>query len=214
MNGSAKKVEFMGYNILKNDDGLLSATDVVKAYNEKNNTKKVLAEFWSNNSTIQLCVAIEKKFNLKKAFYSKRGNSGGTWMHEELMIILYNWLHKIPNQSISRDELTFYTYIEESFDNILKFERQKRFDNFFVDLYCEEIRLCIEFDEKHHQGTKHKILDEERQKYIEDKFEVNFLRHKHGENYSKMINKIINYKQAYNVVQEIKKNKIPRKGYL
>jgi very-short-patch-repair endonuclease len=194
------------------DDNFFNATELLNIYNTNNRIQKSISEFWSNKSTKQIYNNLLLKLKLPYLHEAKRGKGGCTWMQEDLFLVFYNWLNKIPNQSITRDELEFCSYIEESFFDILYFERQKKFENYYVDLYCDEIKLCIEFDEEFHK--KRIEIDNERQEFIEEKYEVFFIRHKPNERYSKTINKIIKYKQSYNLVKCIKNNKVPTIGFL
>lgn len=207
--------DFNGLKITQRlSDGFYLATDILESCNLNSDSKKRFKDFWENKGIKQLYVNISTKLNTSKLHDTIRGNKGGTWMHEELLMVFYNWVYKIPNQTITRDEIVFCDYIEESFKGILTFERQKRFLNYHVDLYCDELKLCIEFDESHHRKNKNTNLDEERQKQIENEFCVNFIRHDDRDNYSITINKIINYKMSYNMVNCIKNNKVPRLGFL
>jgi len=216
INGKLYRIEYSGFLILqRNSDSFINATDFLKTFNESSGKpKKVLSEFWSNESTKSIYCYYLEKTGLETLHISSRGKAGSTWMQPDLFSVFFNWCNSIPNLSISRDEHLFCQYIKESFDGFLKFERQKRFDNYFVDLYCESISLCIEFDEEFHNRNKQINLDDERQKSIENKFNVVFIRHKKGENFSKVINRIIKFKESYNIVQSIKNNKIPKHGLL
>lgn len=209
-------LEYSGYLVLqRKSDGFINATDFLRKFNDlSNKPKKVISEFWSNESTKSIYSYYLEKNNLKSLHIASRGKGGATWMHADLFTVFFNWCNSIPNLSISRDENLFCQYIEESFEGFLKFERQKRFDNYFVDLYCESISLCIEFDEDFHNRSNKVILDKKRQYFIENKFNVVFIRHKKGENFSKVINSIMKFKQSYNIVQSIKNNKVPKLGLI
>ena len=196
----------------RNSDSFINATQLISQFNSFNQSNKRFKDFMDNNTYQQAYFNICEKLNVKILHESKRGKGGCIWCHEELIYLIYNWLHKLPYKSTTRNEFDFCDNIEEAFKGILTFERQKKFDGFLVDLFCEEIHLCIEFDEKHHLSNKEK--DAYRQKLIEDKFNVNFIRHNSNDNYSICINKIIRYKESFNIVNAIKNNKIPQKGTL
>jgi len=54
--------------------------------------------------------------------------------------------------------------------------RQFEIDGYFIDGYCEPLRLAIEIDEKYHNEEKQKIKDLERQNYIQQQLRCSFLR--------------------------------------
>jgi very-short-patch-repair endonuclease len=205
--------KFEGANIpQRTSDKFFNATEMLKYYNSLTNSNKRIPDFWENQSIKSLYNVISKKHDDIILHETKRGKYGATWMHEELFTIFINWLERIPNQNVSRDEAVFVAYIKESFKGIIQFETQKYFDGYYVDMYSDEIKLCIEFDELYHK--KQRSVDEKREQEISNKFNVNFIRHNQSENYSVTINKIIKYKESYNLVQCIKNNTIPRKGFL
>lgn len=215
MNENLMKDTFEGISVTRRvTDGFINATDVLKYFNDRDGSNRRFKDFWENSGTKNHYNSLCLKHLKSTLHETSRGKGGATWMHEDLFLLFYNWINKIPNQSITRDELLFCDYIEESFDGILKFERQAKFGTYLVDLFCPLLKLCIEFDEDHHRKTNKVILDEERQKRIEDKYEVVFIRHVKGDNYSKTINKIIKWKMSYNIVQSIKDNKVPKLGLL
>jgi len=183
---------FHDIEILKDlSNNFYCATDLINFYNKTSNTKKVLAEFWSNNNTKQIYSMLCQKLNVNILHTSYRGKKGATWMHESLLEILYNWVYKIPNKTITRDEIVFCEYIIESFKSFLTFEKQKQFGGYFVDLYCNELNLCIEFDEQYHKTKGINTRDINRQNDIENTYKVTFIRHNYADNYSLTINKIL-----------------------
>lgn len=199
---------------LPTDGNFVYITDFIKNFNDSNNKKKNIQEFWSNDSTKNVYDGLCNKLGLSILHKTTRGKGGGTWIHKELFPFLFNWLHEYPNLKATRDEIEFCNQIEVAFEGILKFERQKQFDNFRVDLFCEEIGLCIEYDELHHNKPSIARYDLARQSHIEEEFGMHFMRHNKKDSLASTINKIIKYKQAYNTVQCIKQNKVPRKGLL
>jgi very-short-patch-repair endonuclease len=204
------KRKFMSSEVSqRTSDSYFNATELLQIYNEKTNQSRRFADFWENKNTQQIYKNLQVKTGIDKLHTTQRGKGGSTWMQEDLLLVLYNWLEKIPNQTITRDEHIFCDYIIESFKDILTFEKQKRFGSYYVDLFCEELRLCLEFDEGHHKGKKLVLLDKDRQEQIEETFDVFFIRHNYTDNYSITINKILKWKQSHNIVQAIKQNKIP-----
>ena len=64
----------------------------------------------------------------------------------------------------------------------IKFERNHKFYGYFIDGYNYEHKLAIEVDEKHHfyaDGSRKK-KDIERQSYLQNKLNCNFIRIKDG----------------------------------
>ncbi len=114
-------------NQIENSEYIL-ATTYLKKYNIEFNSNKILSEFLSNSSTKNMILLIHAKNNGVKPYFTKKGkHGGGTWMHPDLFQFFHNWLYKIPNKTFSRDEFEFCSAIEESFKDILKFDRQKTF---------------------------------------------------------------------------------------
>lgn len=186
------KRDFMASQITQRTlDKFFNATELLSIFNENSEIKKVLPEFWSNKNTKEFYNNLCLKLDLPYLHKATKGRGGATWMHEDLLIVFYNWLYKLPNQSVTRDEIEFVKYIKESFDDFLTFETQKRFGTYYVDLYCNELELCIEFDEPHHKRKSNIFLDEKRQKEIELKYNVSFIRHLSGDRFSLTINKIL-----------------------
>jgi very-short-patch-repair endonuclease len=184
------KREFNGTQITqRTKDSFFNATELLSVFNQTSNTKKVFAEFWSNQTTKKIYDDLLIKLNVNTLHESIRGKYGATYMHEELLIVFYNWLNKIPNHSFTRDEIIFIQSIMLAFEGVLTFTKQYKFDTYYVDLYIHELNLCIEFDESHHQSQKEK--DIKRQEYIESKFNVTFIRHEIKDNYAITINKIL-----------------------
>jgi very-short-patch-repair endonuclease len=72
----------------------------------------------------------------------------------------------------------FQPLIEELFPEV---DFQYEFSPFFVDAYLEDYNLVIEYDEPDHECPGHKERDEERQKFIEDTYDVVFFRIKEKE---------------------------------
>lgn len=177
-------------------EGYINASILLKEYNNKYLSKKVTAEFFSNKNTQQLILHIKDKYSIIKPYISRRGHGGATWMHPELYQYFYNWLYKLPNKSFGRDEYEFVTAIETAFNGIYKIEIQKCFDTYKVDLFITELNLVIEFDEKYHK--KNIEYDKKRQLYIQDKFNVMFIRHDEKDNIYLTINNILKHAKISN----------------
>jgi very-short-patch-repair endonuclease len=186
------KRDFNGAQITqRTKDSFFNATELLAVYNANNTKKKRFKDFWENKTTKNLYKYLLEKLGVVKLHESIRGKGGATWMHEELLVVFFNWINKLPNQSITRDEATFVTYLKESFEGVLTFETQKLFCGYFVDMYCPELKLCVEFDEEYHKKLNQVNLDKERQSKIENSFDVSFLRHDASTNFSIAINKIM-----------------------
>ena len=167
-----------------------SANYIFNEWSGNRYVTKQKSQFLLNKSTKILIDKYNKEI-VNPCYISFRGTSenSGTWIIKELVPYFYNWLHKLPMQPITRNESQFCEILETSFIGILNFERQKIFDTFFVDLYCEKLNLCIEYDEPHH---KYSILnDKKRQDYITTNYNCVFYRHKEEDNIGLVINYII-----------------------
>jgi very-short-patch-repair endonuclease len=173
----------------------IDATAELKKYNSGLKSKRVIPEFWSNKGTKNTILYLKEKLGIPRVYECKRGKGGGTLMHPELFIYFKNWLYKIPNKTFSRDEIEFASVIQTAFSGIYNFTPQKNFGQYFVDLYCEDLNLCIEYDEDHH--SKQVEEDAKRQSEIMKEFGVNFLRHKQKDNLFEFINKIMKFAELY-----------------
>jgi very-short-patch-repair endonuclease len=169
----------------------VDATLELKQYNEKAKSNKVLAEFWSNKATKNAILYLREKTSTSLLYEIRRGKGGGTLMHPELFVFFKNWLYKIPNKTFSRDEVEFVSVVQTTFFGVYDFVPQKNFGQYFVDLYCEELNLCIEYDEEHHD--RHFIEDAKREEEIKKEFGVSFLRHKSKDNLFVFINRVIRH---------------------
>ena len=49
-----------------------------------------------------------------------------------------------------------------------KFRRQHPYANFIFDFYCHKLKLVIEVDGKYHLTPKQKLIDAERDKFVEE----------------------------------------------
>lgn len=85
----------------RTSDGYFNATDLLKYYNKKAETKKAISRFWDNETTQNFMQALANKenSNVQKSVYlksdlydSKRGNDGGTYMHPILFVKFAMWL--------------------------------------------------------------------------------------------------------------------------
>ena len=61
-----------------------------------------------------------------------------------------------------------------------QFYRQNPLDNYIVDFYCPALKLVIEIDGEYHCSEQDALLDDIRQKKLEE-WNLNFLRFKEGE---------------------------------
>lgn len=105
----------------------------------------------------------------------------------------WNMYRVNPNKSeyLIREENAFCKVIENTFKDILTFVRQYKVLNYTVDLYCIELNLFIEFDEKHHKYNNDS--DNNRESYIIKETNGRFLRHNENLDISITLNKIIKY---------------------
>lgn len=80
-------------------DGYFNATELLKAWNCNNGTKKELKDYLSNQSTNEFIKAIVEEENLhgeKSPYVQSRARvdrGGGTWMHPLLFIDFAMWLN-------------------------------------------------------------------------------------------------------------------------
>ena len=79
----------------RNTDGYFNATTLLSAYNANNEKKKVIAEFWSNDSTNEFMkeLALNLNISLNNLYETKRGRGGCTWMHPSLFSYFSLWLN-------------------------------------------------------------------------------------------------------------------------
>lgn len=68
-------------------------------------------------------------------------------------------------------------------DGVVDIDTQFKVEEYIVDFYVSEVGLVFEYDEKHHK--KQINADEERQKIIEEKLGIEFIRVNEGEELSR-----------------------------
>ena len=88
-------------------------------------------------------------------------------------------------------EREFADLVSRSLQGICVFEQQYRIHNYRLDLYSSDLKLAIEFDERHHEKTRGKELDTKRQSEIQS-HGIHFIRVKEGEE-PEGLNEIIKY---------------------
>ena len=82
----------------RTSDKFFNATEMIKYYNNLTGSKKVFAEFLSNNNTNEFIEALKQEIlnignSLQlKVIESKRGKNGATWMHPYLFVKFCFWL--------------------------------------------------------------------------------------------------------------------------
>lgn len=168
-----------------------NATEMLKEYNMKNSCRKVIPEFLQNKG---IRVLLNNSFtNGLVPIIAKRGKNGSTLMHKNIKPYFYNWLNKLPNISYTRDETVFVNGLIDLLNDVCEVIPQKQFDIYFVDAYIPKLNLVIEFDEDHHNKSKNKKYDKDRERYIKEKFGVNFIRHKEKDNHLCTYNKIVKF---------------------
>lgn len=104
--------DFMGSKISqRTKDGFFNATELLAVFNRNSEIQKVFAEYWSNKSTKEFIIEVEKDkiYNIGKSPYlqsdnetsinpiikcyeTKRGKGGATWMDKYLFIDFAMWL--------------------------------------------------------------------------------------------------------------------------
>lgn len=87
-------------------------------------------------------------------------------------------------------ERIFAVLLQETLEGIVDVFSQYRIDNYIVDFYIPEVNLIIEYDEKYH--TKIMEKDKKRQKFLEEKMKVKFIRVNEGDELSGL-NRIIKH---------------------
>jgi very-short-patch-repair endonuclease len=176
----------------------LSAKDIYTTWKENVAHKKVKQiVFFTREATKKACLHYEQKNN-KMPIITTKGRNGNTWVIEEIAVMFTNWLYDIPYSvnSFSRNEEEFGSILHNIFIGILTIKKQYLFDAFNVDFYIPELKLVIEYDEKHHKYEKHQIKDDYRQKFIIDNFNVSIIGHKEPDNIGITINKILKIMQT------------------
>lgn len=82
----------------RTSDKFFNATEMIKYYNNLTGSKKVFAEFLSNNNTNEFIEALRQEIlNVGDSLHlqvieSKRGKNGATWMHPYLFVKFCFWL--------------------------------------------------------------------------------------------------------------------------
>ncbi|GEK91246.1 DUF559 domain-containing protein [Alkalibacterium kapii] len=76
-------------------------------------------------------------------------------------------------------EKNFEEMLKDSLIDIVEIHQQFNIDKYYVDFYIPQLKLVIEYDEKHH--VKQIEKDKLRQKVIEEKLQVEFIRVKEGQ---------------------------------
>lgn len=109
----------------RNTDGYFNATTLLTAYNANSEKKKVIAEFWSNDSTKDFMKELAYELNIGKnlqlgttlesdLYETKRGRGGCTWMHPYLFVKFAMWLS--PKFEVQ--------VIKWVYDNLIDFRNQ------------------------------------------------------------------------------------------
>lgn len=121
----------------RNTDGYFNATTLLSSYNTNNEKKKVIAEFWSNDSTNEFMKELALDLNIGKSLHlinvlpsdlyeTKRGRGGCTWMHPYLFVKFAMWLS--PKFEVQ--------VIKWVYDNLIDFRNQ-------AGDYYKELCSCI-----------------------------------------------------------------------
>jgi len=90
-------------------------------------------------------------------------------------------------------EQEFCKLVKESLNGITHFEEQYRVGKYRIDLFCTELSLAVEYDERHHRKDRNLNLDLKREQVIKGLIKgVSFIRVVEGEEYQGL-NKIIKF---------------------
>jgi hypothetical protein len=131
--------KFEGANIpQRTSDKFFNATEMLKYYNKLTNSKKVFAEFLSNQNTIAFISALKTELlNIGDSLHlqvidTKRGKNGSTWMHPYLFVKFCFWLS--PEFEVK--------VIKWVYDNLIDFRHEAG------DYYKE---MCKAISETYHE---------------------------------------------------------------
>lgn len=90
-------------------------------------------------------------------------------------------------------ESLFVALVKESLLGVVTFKEQKNIGKYRVDLFCEELNLAVEYDEKYHNSKNQVISDSLRESEIKSNIKgVFFIRVKEGDE-RKGLNEIIRF---------------------
>ena len=113
-----------------------------------------------------------------------------TWACPEIADAYVKWIETGEKYAeFYREEVDFGNILSHSFSGVLTFINQYSVMSYFIDFYCPELNIAIEFDEEHHKMTKD--YDKKRQLEIEGEINCEFIRHDYNVNYGKTINLLI-----------------------
>ena len=128
-----------------------------KFFNEKAN-KELQDYSISLNMAKEICY--KQKTNKKAGLLLKKLGSDLTHIH-----------------TFSRFEKSFeYCIVEFLGELEIKIIKQYKVEKYYIDFYLPDFNIAIEYDEKHHLSYKNIKKDSERQKYIEKKYNLKFIR--------------------------------------
>lgn len=196
--------EFIEKNGIRiNDDGFICLSDLIKCVVRDGKTYKNTSLVFS---TSRFRIWLECNFGIayngrekshkllkRNALQKTTGakHTKATWLDPRIFEYAYNEIYlENKKPSAYRLEHRFIETLRILLDGIIEFEVQKKVFNYRVDIYFPDINLCVEFDEKHHDGKINSQQDADRQTAIEMALGCNFLRVKENE-YMEGINKIL-----------------------
>lgn len=78
---------FDGTEVTFNEEGWLNATKLAEKYGKQINNFKLSTE------TVAYCEALSKSLDSNDLISTRRGNSGGTWLHPKLAVFFARWLN-------------------------------------------------------------------------------------------------------------------------
>ena len=131
--------KFEGADITqRTSDKFFNATEMIKYYNSLTNSRKVFAEFLSNQNTNEFIEALKVELlNIGNSLHlevidTKRGKNGATWMHPYLFVKFCFWLS--PQFEVK--------VIKWVYDNLIDFRHEAG------DFYKE---MCKAISETYHE---------------------------------------------------------------
>lgn len=87
------------------------------------------------------------------------------------------WLNYVPKYNIN--SIIYLDMISEKLNISIQHALnggEKKFIKYWVDGYIEEYNICIEWDEKHHNGTRQKERDLKKEKFLKEIFNCSIIR--------------------------------------
>jgi len=152
-------------------------TNEYKIKSRKTNLEKYGVEYYSQTE--------ECKFRIRKTNLAKYGVEYPMQIEEfkkrlvDTMIRKYGeiWLNYAPKYN--SNSIIFLDMLSEKIGVNIKHALnggEKKFVKYWVDGYIEEYNICIEWDEKHHNGTRQKERDVKKELFLIENFSCKIMR--------------------------------------